>query len=785
MSRRAEHSRLFRRAIRAGCRIVVAGVRNVLLVSLLIMCGGWESARGAVEGRIAQTGFASEAGPCFREGRWCPLRVDLTLRGESTFQGVLRVIQTDTDGDRIISEREVGLSGEGVTRSFWIYSLPDMHGDEPFLVQLLDEQGAALMFDDGTGGTVPQLVERMPAALVNHEVTLVLDMSERALSQFSQSVRVLNNELRGSILLARTIPMEIPPAWYGLEMIDAIVWDAADPSKLDFTQIDALIGWVQHGGHLIIAAGRTAGTLKQSRFDELLPVDIGSARQVDELPDLQTKLLGFSAQQSLPEPVTVCNATIREGALQRFGTRKQSWVGTSRVGMGRITFVSAELADLISLETERGRLLGGLLGMRLRSPEPEQRRFAVPVDLFSDARQTVDFVKRTGALMGLAILFVVGYALTATVVSWHWLKRRDWKHHNWTAFSIVVLAASGLSLAAVQIVRGIGTDLHELSIVDLDVDSATASGTSFFGVKTASHTKLDLWLPGSADDEDGDLQTGCTLQPMPPGPTSMMLAGTGEQRGFLSPLEYTVHAGRAMLEDVPFRATLKQFVGQWTGPVQGSFRARIELDRGTVLDSSWLENNLDETLLGCYLIVARLDPKRERKAEAIEVYDVGTIEPGERIERLGAFLEDRLLQAKGIKSPGDNEPVRPENLGVLMDKWIRDLTPSLVPGWLGEQERRIDPNNYDKALLLLSTLAEYDELTGKGQLSRPNLLPGYCRSLDRSDSLSRRTAMLVGFSKGPGPVRLYSRNSRKKNRDFSPLIPSEARTMYRIFIPVE
>jgi hypothetical protein len=209
------------------------------------------------------------------------------------------------------------------------------------------------------------------------------------------------------------------------------------------------------------------------------------------------------------------------------------------------------------------------------------------------------------------------------------------------------------------------------------------------------------------------------------------------------------------------------------------------LDRGTVLDSSWLENNLEETLVGCYLIVARLDPKRERKAEAIEVYDVGTIEPGERIERLGAFLEDRLLQAKGPRSPGDNQPVRPENLGVLMDKWIHDLTPSLVPGWLGEQERRIDPSNYDKALLLLSTLVEYDELTGKGQLSRPNLLPGYCRSLDRSDSLSRKMVMLVGFSNGPGPVRLYSRNSRRKNRSFSPLEPSEARTMYRIFIPVE
>lgn len=750
------------------------------ILCLLLMASTVEA---GVEGRIAQTGFDSEAGPCYRRGSWCPVRIDLTLRGESAFRGTLRVIQSDADADRCISEREVALSGEGVTRSFWLYALPDPVRERPFEVQLVDETGSALMFDDGLGRSVPRLTAQASPMVIDQAEVLILDLSERPLSALGLSVRQENESFRRPLLLARTEPGNMPPVWLGLEMVDAAVWDAADPSKLDPSQVDALIAWVRSGGHLVLAASRTAGTLKQSRFEPLLPVEIGPVRQLKELPGVQSRLLGKRENEKLSEPMTVCDTALRPGADNRIGPTDHPFVSTIRLGRGRLTFVAAELRELFRNEDEPGRVVDAVFGFRRQPSDPDRTRMQIPLNLFAPVRQTVDFVKRTGAFMGVAILFAIGYALTATVVSWHWLKSRDWKEHNWSAFAAVVLAASGLSLAAVKAVRGVGTELHQLSVVDLDAGSLLAEATCLFGVKTGSHTRLDLWLPSDADRAASDQGAMCSLKPMPSEAGSSAFGGGSDETGFLSPLNYRMQPLRATLEDVPFRATLKQFLGHWSGERPESFLGEIYLDSGEIMDSSWIENRLGTALEGCYLFVARVDPKRDRSAGMIHAYELGTIGEGERIERLGSILSDRLAAANP-KRRGDDEPIAQPKLDELQRRWVRDLSPSLVPGLLGQQERQIDPRNYDKALLLLTTWTEYDPTLVAVPLQAYELLAGHLRRLDLSGNLTRNRALLVGFTREPGPARLCVRPGGKKRRDFEPIEPSEARTMFRISLPV-
>jgi hypothetical protein len=297
-------------------------------------------------------------------------------------------------------------------------------------------------------------------------------------------------------------------------------------------------------------------------------------------------------------------------------------------------------------------------------------------------------------------------------------------------------------------------------------------------LKTAKHTELDLWLPSNPSRPAGEQPTTCVLKPMPPA-----VADQGDSRGFLSPQIYRARPVRAQFEDVPFRATLKQFVGNWSGEISTRVRGELRLSGGEILDSSWVENGLDADLEGCYLLVARFDPGMERAAGLIDVHDVGTIKAGQRIERLGSYLREQAA-ARGGAARRDEEPERAPTLKDLQKQWARDLYPSMLPTFGGPQQREIDPENYDKALLLLTTLREYEPDTSGTGFGGLDLEASHARTLDRSELLTRDTALLVGFSKEAGPVRLTMRSSKRKRNGFETREPREARTMYRVLVPM-
>lgn len=766
------------------------------MLSLLLAC----SAQAGVEGRIVQTGFLADTGPCYRRGVWCPLRVELTLRGATSFSGALRVAQPDVDADICVSEVPVTLSGEGSSRTYWLYALPNpaalaVRSDSPFQVSLIDETGATVFLEEPNGAVATRLTERQPAVPLDESEILLLDISAQPLSRLGSAVRDTTEKMRRPVRLARSRPENVPGAWFGLEMADHVVWDAADPSALEYSQVEALIEWVRRGGHLVLAASRTAGVLSQSALGPLLPVEVGPTQTHQTMLDVQRRMLAMDGDQEWPGGLMVCQTTLRPGARAEITDERLPFLSTSRVGHGSVTFVAAELRDLWRIEPETvfeaeadsptreaqvlrsTKLLDALFGLRQASIQGMQGSVVAETDLFENVKRTVDFRSRSGAFMVVAILFVVAYVLTATVVSWQWLKQRDWPHLNWTVFAALVLLASVVSLGAVRVVRGISTELHQLCVVDLTTESHQARATCYFGLKTARHTNLDLWLPSDPSLPESEQPGSCALKPMPP-------VSRKDPRGFLSPQNYRARPVRARLEGVPFRATLKQFVGQWAGVISDGLKGEMRVSRGEISDQSWIENGLGVDLQGCYLLVARVEPRTERTAGYINVYDLGTVQDGQRIAQLGTYLRELKQEKEGATGPAPEEPEREPTLKDLQKQWGQDLRPSLMPGFGGPREREIDPENYDKALLLLTTLKEYEPANAGSGIGDLDLLATHCRELDRSDTLSPEVVMLVGFADRASPVRLAARTSKKKPGQFRTLDPGEARTMYRVLIPV-
>ncbi len=754
----------------------------------------WPAPAGAViVGRIVQAGYRDQSGTCFRRGQWCPVRVELGLRGQSEFTGSLRIEQPDSDADICFSETPVTLSGEGARRVFTLFALPNPTDSGTISVRVLDEAGAAVAVEAPGGTMTTRLRESGALRPIGDDTLLVVDISAAPLSSLAQGIAATQGRFRQPIHYATLSAVDLPNHWLGLEAVDVIVWDAADPGALDGRQLDALLDWVRFGGRLIVAAGRTAGAVVQSRLGPLLPVEVGPLRTVEFLPYVQLRMFGLGEDEPWPDGLQYCQTTLRPtgGARVIVGEDERNtipFLTQAPLGRGEIRYLPAALEQLLRLSgvaregVEKARAqsvwLAHLLPVRsVTDTESQLRAFPTPLNLFAHVRNTVDFRARGGAFMAVALLFIVSYVLIATWAVWTWLGRRGWDQHNWLLFGVTALGASLLSVVAVRAIKGIGADLHQLSVVDAETGTTAARAMACYGLKTASHTTLDLCLPPSPDRTGPDEVQRCLLRPMPPGEDQSRV-------GFLSPASYRARPTRAMLEDVLFRATLKQFQGYWEGEMQGMFDGRIVEASGTITDDSWVENRLGTDLVGCRLLVARLNPDVARIGAAIQVYWLGEIPDGARLEALGKVIRERESTAP-LQAANPNEPRR-ATIDDEHPAWIAELEPGFSQRFARGDPQRIDPASYDKALLLLSTRGEFVPPPPAGGMinTQLQLVSTNLRSLDCSERLTRQMALLVGFSDDAGPAPLCVRPGGDDDGRFRLLKPTEARTMYRIWIPM-
>ncbi|MCH8959041.1 MAG: hypothetical protein IH835_06270, partial [Proteobacteria bacterium] len=258
-----------------------------LLVSAPVQAG--------VIGRIVHVGYPTSYGHVVRAGSWVPVVVELTLEGQSSFEGALRVEQPDRDGDLASDQVRVQLRGEGTApRRYVLYCVASSRpgGDTSFSVDLLDGDGNAVeIVSDG------KLVQRLkpgqqPEVLVRDEY-LILELGRGRKGRIGDLADLETREKYDRpIRVAHLAPDALPDLWLGLEMVDCVVWEQADATELTSAQLDALVAWVHQGGQLLIAAAETADTIAGSKqLAPILPVKIGLVRSLDHLPQLR-RLLG-------------------------------------------------------------------------------------------------------------------------------------------------------------------------------------------------------------------------------------------------------------------------------------------------------------------------------------------------------------------------------------------------------------------------------------------------------------------------------------------------------------
>ncbi len=806
-------------------RLRYNGMKSSLrhLPLLVLLCAQFaltpSYARAEIIGDILRVGFpiASESGSAVRHGSWTPVLVDLRLENQASFDGVLRLRQYDRDGDVYVDTVPVHLFAEGgAQQRYWMYTVTSKPAnpnatDEHIRVELFateseDDPGKLAKVVSG-GGLVSAMEPPVEPEFMAPDHNFILDVSERAMGKIRE-LRSLDiaYTFDRPIRLAHLAPGDLPNKWFGLDSVDCIVWDDADTSAITEQQELALVQWVQHGGTLVLAAARTASVLAQStHIGPLLPTRIGAVQPVTHLPDVRAQLMNSNdeaARYTQPVAIARCEPINDPTVVNMLTDSSIDGVVLSkrRVGRGQIVFLAASINDLLSdSKLQPVEFFRRLLELRRSAISAEDQ--GAYVELFRDVDPVVGFLGVSGARLAVAILFCMTYVLLATFGVWRLLHGRKMLKHSWTALAIVAACASVLSIIGVQSVHGIGRTLHQLSIVDGTANAVQATGTAYFGLTTSTKSTLDVWLPSDSLMNTEPGPSSCVLYPMHSLPRFEM-----DDVAFTDPARYRILPTTAEVCDVPFRATLKQFEGRWQGTLPGmlsssvaSTKQAMPVDDKTLLtrsediiaEGSWIQNSLGVDLDKCYLIFAPRDlyspqkfsnPLQQRTAlDEARAIPLGSIPDGQRVDLFNKIYMDEL----GQPIPMSNRKSR--SLASIQNRWGRHLASAADRANLGSEapKERFNLNLYENSVLIATILSEIDPTSFKktAYSGYPTFSRARCRQLDMSYLLSSRSAIFVGFSEDPGPIRLATRSSAKKS--YERISPEKAWTVYRFVVPIE
>ena len=737
----------------------------------------------------------------YRVGEWTPILVELINDDPDRFEGRIEVRERDRDGDEVVSRRDVVVQG---TRQFFLY-VPGGRFEQPdqYCVWVFTAGGEFAELHDDAGKPITELHPPKAMQPVPGEARVILDISAQPVNQLDSLLR--EESLTRSLVVVRSSPREVPDEAAGLDMADAIVWNRADPKEIDLPQRNALMQWVRFGGTLVLGVSRNWDRLSEGKFGEMLPARLHGTALMTEAPEWLGSMLGIDAFDTsagrLESPLTYCPVTRADLAsdatavIPAAGEEVASTTPASGhllvtrrpVGRGQVILVAAELQDLLERGRRNAAMLRDLLGVRIKStPEKEKTGVGwfVSKDLFSHVQQKTGF-SVTGYLYFLiAFAFVVVYIAGATGGGWYWLKRKSAVQHAWNLFAVTALVGSLVSVLAVQWIRGFTYRVAELTVIDACAGSEAAAATSYMGLKSPTHSRLNLRVPAdwTAPDETGNVP--CLLRPLP--------SLSDEENNYSAAERYDAVSALGELRGVPLRATLKQFQADWCGRLPGRLDASlgyvragsIELDPG-----SWVQNNLGTDLYNCHLMVAgqNVQSNRAHRDMGIEVYSIGSLPRGQRITWQNLIdRADAFAKANPSKSQSQAE-LRAQafkvQLATLADNdWLHNLVPrsQIQMGAEESMGMRRTEDLFIKALLLLSV---YEEVDIQRSVSEANEVHrSWGLDLDRSHYLLPRTALFVGFSRDPAPLRLCYRKSDRGH--WAPISPSYADVMYRIAIPV-
>ena len=302
---------------------------------------------------------------------------------------------------------------------------------------------------------------------------------------FLANVTGRRGETAVSYLSLHHLP-ETPPVWNSL---DILILHNTDSGQLSPAQRQALTGWIQSGGQLVVIGGPD-WQLTSGGLGDWLPVTPHTVENVDSLPILSQQT-GIPLEQ--PGPYLVTNSTLRQGELlwHQDGLpllARRDW------GQGAVYFLALDptLAPLRGWDGQAflwQTIAGTVADITLGRTGVQNSNAAITA--------VSSLAQRALPNAAILMLFMCIYILLIGPINYKLLKRRGQRELAWLTIPVLVLIFSGIAYATGFGLRGSAPIINQISIVTGQSGNEQVRAQTIIGLYSPARANYDLTLPTS------------------------------------------------------------------------------------------------------------------------------------------------------------------------------------------------------------------------------------------------------------------------------------------------
>ncbi len=474
------------------------GRRLVLIALLLLVPISAVSALPAQAGSVTMEVAASFAGH-FKYGEWLPLRISLANDGPDLYAEVRA--ESTAAGAQTTYAAAVELPA-GARKSLNLYVRPTSFA-KAMRVRLVQVAAPGSKGEEEGRELASQTVGLTVEQNVNYLVGII---AARPQAFTILGGLTLNDQTEGQFIKGPTqyerpvkpIPIslaDLPERAEGLRALDALVISGVDTSALSPEQGQALHGWVEQGGRLILGGGAAAARALAGLPDSL----VQTIRPGGEIVDLASlsALGGFAGEEvRTPGPYSVAWPSGGQALIEQDG---RALLAEARLGEGRVSYAALDLAAS-PFDAWAG---AAAFWLKLLTPGSAYPSGAPP-DASPQAMRANSMMYPLQNLPALALPSIGWLAglLAAYVLlvgPLNYLALRRMRRHGWgwvTIPALTLLFSAGAFLFAYR-VRGGDVIINKISVIIFESGTRHTAET-YVGIFSPSRRAYTLTFPGQS-----------------------------------------------------------------------------------------------------------------------------------------------------------------------------------------------------------------------------------------------------------------------------------------------
>jgi len=402
----------------------------------------------------------------YKDGQWLPVRIAVANDGPDT-KGVVRVSVPRSNGaSALVITRAVDLPTQS-SREVFLY-IPT----ESFLSAL------TVAFSDGKTdlATTSSRVAQVTAG----------DLIYGVLAGSPSAFNFLSN-IKPSAGAAHVVQLEtadLPPEGFAWQSLDVLMVSDVDTGVFSPEQRAALAEWVAAGGRLIVAGG-PAWQKTAAGLGALLPLAPAGTQNLTDT----ASLAGFAAAAAPSGPAVVATGSLAPDAVTLVSAGGLPLLISRHSGFGQVLYLAVDPAF------DPLKNWGGLEGLfrNLLSGTAQRPNWAAGLRNWYSARDAINALPGLQLPSAFEILGFLGlYVIVVGPVNYLVLRRLKRRELAWvTVPALVVVFSLGAYLTGYQL-RGGQASLHQLAVVQVWPDSATARVDGLVGIFSPRRTEYDV-----------------------------------------------------------------------------------------------------------------------------------------------------------------------------------------------------------------------------------------------------------------------------------------------------